>query len=211
MALGLSNGTHQGGLGDNTSSNSYLVWSSGYYDTNVGSTTSASVYYDHKSLGVTTDSTKSGVITDLSNITTALDCYYYIVAATSTKTNIEVDIDEIATDLNGKADADLGNCTKPYVIDTYVNGTSWWRLWSDNWCEQGGITSVSTSLQTVNFLKTFANTNYTVTLGDFYNGVSGGGVASCASISSKTASSMQISQVSGNSRRAHWYVCGYIS
>ena len=34
---------------------------------------------------------------------------YYIVVATSTKTQIEVDIDEIATDLNGKADVDLSN------------------------------------------------------------------------------------------------------
>jgi len=35
--------------------------------------------------------------------------YYYIVVATGTKTDIEVDIDEIATDLNGKADTDLTN------------------------------------------------------------------------------------------------------
>lgn len=36
---------------------------------------------------------------------------YYIVIATTTKTDIQVDIDEIATDLNGKADTDLTNCT----------------------------------------------------------------------------------------------------
>lgn len=35
--------------------------------------------------------------------------FYYIVIANSTKTDIQVDIDEIATDLNGKADVDLGN------------------------------------------------------------------------------------------------------
>ena len=34
---------------------------------------------------------------------------YYICIATSTKTEIEVDIDQIATDLNGKADVDLSN------------------------------------------------------------------------------------------------------
>lgn len=39
----------------------------------------------------------------------AIKVLYYIVIATSTKTNIEVDIDEIATDLNGKADVDLSN------------------------------------------------------------------------------------------------------
>lgn len=36
---------------------------------------------------------------------------YYIVIASSVKTAIEVDIDKIATDLNGKADKDLSNAT----------------------------------------------------------------------------------------------------
>lgn len=49
------------------------------------------------------------LIADLSNITTSVNGYYYIVVATSTKTAIEVDIDEIATDLNGKADKDFSN------------------------------------------------------------------------------------------------------
>jgi hypothetical protein len=40
-----------------------------------------------------------------------IKCFIYIVIATSTKTDIQVDIDEIATDLNGKADTDLTNAT----------------------------------------------------------------------------------------------------
>lgn len=40
-----------------------------------------------------------------------IKAFYYIVIATSTKTDIQVDIDEIATDLNGKADTDLTNVT----------------------------------------------------------------------------------------------------
>ena len=36
---------------------------------------------------------------------------YYIVVATSAKIDVQVDIDEIATDLNGKADTDLANTT----------------------------------------------------------------------------------------------------
>ena len=39
----------------------------------------------------------------------AIKCYYYIVIATMTKTEIEVDIDDVATDLNGKADIDFTN------------------------------------------------------------------------------------------------------
>ena len=47
---------------------------------------------------------------------------YYIVIASSIKTNIEVDIDEIATDLNGKADVDLSNVN--------ASGTSLASAWS---------------------------------------------------------------------------------
>lgn len=42
--------------------------------------------------------------------------YYYIVVATSTKTPVQVNIDEIATDLNGKADTDLTNTTNQAKI-----------------------------------------------------------------------------------------------
>lgn len=40
-----------------------------------------------------------------------IKAFYYIVIATSTKTDVQVDIDNIATDLNGKADVGLSNIT----------------------------------------------------------------------------------------------------
>ena len=46
---------------------------------------------------------------------------YYIVIATSAKTEIEVDIDEIATDLNGKADTDLTNITNTAKVSIAHN------------------------------------------------------------------------------------------
>lgn len=63
----------------------------------------------NRTLGLTTSVGDSNIITDFSSLTTSLDVYYYVVVATTTKTSIEVDIDEIATDLNGKADVDLSN------------------------------------------------------------------------------------------------------
>ena len=53
---------------------------------------------------------------------------YYIVIATSTKTSIEVDIDEIATDLNGKADVDLTN-----VNSSGTSLASGWSMPSSNY------------------------------------------------------------------------------
>lgn len=63
-------------------------------------------------------------------------------------------------DLSGKANIDLSNCTKPYVVETYTNGTSWYRVYSDGWVEQG--LQQTTAGQQLTFLKPFADTNYTV-------------------------------------------------
>lgn len=110
-------------LGLYNGSTTYALMNSGTYSdlaangttSNVGKNAGTSVTATDRIstnvlMGVTTDGTKSGMVADLSSITNyPLDCYYYIVIATSTKTQIQVDIDEIATDLNGKADVDLLN------------------------------------------------------------------------------------------------------
>ena len=66
---------------------------------------------------------------------------YYIVVATSTKTDIQVDIDEIATDLNGKVDksslVELDLQEAVVCTEMYVNGTTWWEVYSNGYCRQG--------------------------------------------------------------------------
>lgn len=61
--------------------------------------------------GVNFDASRSNSIYGNSNTVQpqSIKVLYYIVIATTTKTSIEVDIDEIAADLNGKADVDLTN------------------------------------------------------------------------------------------------------
>ena len=102
--------------------------------------------------------------------------YYYIVIATLTKTEIEVDIDEIATDLNGKADKDLANIDYgamrtalnsddiPYITGTYRNGYSWHNIYSDGFVEQGGMLTPSGSAgyKEINLLVEMADTNFCV-------------------------------------------------
>lgn len=89
---------------------------------------------------------------------------YYIVMATSAKTDIQIDIDEVTTDLNGKADADLSNVpnSKAILTESYTSGNSWYRIYSDGWCEQGGFSFDDVTNSTINFLKPYANTHYTV-------------------------------------------------
>lgn len=53
----------------------------------------------------------SGNGSDTSIHEQAIKCFIYIVIATSSKTEIQTDIDEVVTDLNGKADTDLTNVT----------------------------------------------------------------------------------------------------
>ena len=137
---------------------------------------------------------------------------YYIVIATSTKTSIEVDIDEIATDLNGKADVDLTN-TSPSssfatvlntsgirtVVETWHSGSDWYRIWSDGWVEQGGTRVATTTWETITFLKPFANNNYTSLVSNTAGGTSANGIRN------KTATTMQIYQ----NWQYDWYACGY--
>lgn len=53
------------------------------------------------------------------------------------------------------------------VIETYKNGTSWYRIWSDGWCEQGGITGKGTN-QVITLLKPYINGNYIILLSQYY-------------------------------------------
>lgn len=134
---------------------------------------------------------------------------YYIVIATSTKTDIEVDIDEVMTDLNGKVDkADLTACH--VVVETYVNGSSWYRIWSDGWCEQGGRASVSeASTTTITYLKAFSNTNYTTQATQIESSVaSDTEVGVKFNPYSTTQGKLAVHYINPNTTNVSWYACG---
>ena len=47
------------------------------------------------------------------------------------------------------------------VVKTYHNGTDWYRIYSDGWCEQGGrLTINANTTKTVDLLVPYADTNY---------------------------------------------------
>ena len=141
----------------------------------------------------------------------AINVLYYIVIANSTKTEIQSDIDEIATDLNGKADTDLSNvpASKGILIESYVNGTSWYRVYSDGWCEQGGSSVLSAvGWATVNFIKSFVDTNYTFIASQGTTGRAG--AVNAAIITSKINASSAEWTLYSSTGKAQWYACGYI-
>ena len=153
------------------------------------------------------------LITDLANITTAVEGYYYIVLATSTKTDIEVDIDEVVTDLNGKADVDLTNVpsSKGILTESYVNGTSWYRVYSDGWCEQGGVSQSAgdQTTNTISLLKNYTDTNYYILFAQ-NAGVEGPYTNGCTA-KNKTTNSFALVYRTGGTASFYWQACGYIS
>ena len=80
--------------------------------------------------------------------------------------------------INGKANIDLSNLNNTgnaaasnlnskgirTVIETYVNGNAWYRVWSDGWIEQGGYATTPSGggSFTINLNKAFSTTNYQI-------------------------------------------------
>lgn len=128
---------------------------------------------------------------------------YYIVIATTTKTDIQVDIDEVMTDLNGKVStADLATCH--VVVETYVNGTSWYRVYDDGWCEQGGFGGEAWTY----FLKPFINTNYTII--NCAQGPNADTVYGTNIRNDKRFTDRFYPYYSGSTITGAWHACGYI-
>ena len=64
--------------------------------------------------------------------------------------------------IDNKADADLSNCTRPYIVEAYRDGYSWRRIYSDGWCEQGGRVLSGEWQGTTQLLKAYKDTNYNI-------------------------------------------------
>lgn len=94
------------------------------------------------------------------------------------------------------------------VVEKWANSdmSSWYRVWSDGWIEQGGRTTVSTNNNPITFAKPFSNTNYSVAA------VPVEMQWLCIKKGSKTATSVIFSyQTIANSPDydSNWYACGY--
>lgn len=108
---------------------------------------------------------------------------------------------------------DGSNATFAHIVETYSNGTTWYRLWSDGWCEQGGQINVSYSRTTTNvqLRKQYVNTNYSVTLS--IGGHPNSGIVQC-NWQNKSVSSFDIYGDYTNATASlptYWEAKGYAS
>ena len=84
------------------------------------------------------------------------------------------------------------------------DGTSWYRVWSDGWIEQGGTyTSSDNNKYPVTLSKKMTTTNYHSTVTGGYNTSSNNGFGDCYD---KTTSGFKAVVIEP---RGTWYVCGY--
>lgn len=90
----------------------------------------------------------------------ATQMYLYFYVGDYAQTAVEQTAGLNAELFNEKVDkSDLQLCH--VVVSTYKNGSSWYRIYDDGWCEQGGYAS---SAGAITLLKSFKDTNYTITV-----------------------------------------------
>lgn len=94
----------------------------------------------------------------------ATQTYLYFYVGNTVQDQTTIDVGEITDALNSKVDLPTNKTQADvdYVVESYQNGTSWYRVYKSGWCEQGGSEEFTNYSTTVSLLKTYADTNYTL-------------------------------------------------
>ena len=131
---------------------------------------------------------------------------YFKVA--NTVQNIELlnvgEVMEVVTDIASTAVLKTEN--KSYVTETYSNGTSWYRIYSNGWCEQGGAVVASGSKATtvaIELLVPYNHTDYSAFGG--YNASSDNMYGQCYNL---TNTGFTLKTYGGI--KCSWMTCGYL-
>lgn len=113
------------------------------------------------------------------------------------------------TPSNAIATANYVNAaSRGYLVESYRNGTEWYRVYSDGWIEQGGRASVGIDgAITVTFLRPFSDTNYYANwISCSGASLSGAGTRAMDTLTTTTArifNGLDITMI------ANWMACGY--
>ena len=147
----------------NKYSGAFVAQSNGAYAQSVSTgkgVASGDLYFDA--------SRSSAVYGKSSTVTPASTTLYpWVVAYTAAIPASTAQAAEFTGALSGKADTNLGNIPSnyDYVVESYNEGTNWYRKYKSGWLEQGGLVTVSGTVgATVTLLKPFANTAYNIQL-----------------------------------------------
>ena len=99
----------------------------------------------------------------------------------------------------------IDNSSFGNLVYEYKNGLDFIRVYSDGWCEQGGLVETgSETSKTVNLLKNYDNTNYTILVTGVYSSN-----AYPVTISATANSTFTIAKPSAV-RSFYWHAVGYL-
>lgn len=132
-------------------------------------------------------------------------------------------------DMSGKADTNLTNAVPTSAFATALETAEirtivrvsedddlprWYRVWSDGWCEQGGLVTDTGTSGTLEFNLSFTSTNYTIVCNNWIGitpvtaSSDKGGLETTVAFSNATASSVRYDIA--QHRSFSWYACGYV-
>lgn len=208
MSLGLTNGFQTAGLTALTfhagvTDNGTLIGITTGYGLNIGQSVALNAGFNGiVTAGITTDPEKSGLVVANAGVVPDGWALYYYVGETVQNANL---IDA------GRMQEQITNINAPsrgYLVQSYVNGTSGYRVYSDGWCEQWGrITVGIDAAVSVTFLKPFMNASY------YANWISCNGAVLASqgtrACDNLTTTSMRIYNGQDCAMLANWYTCGY--
>ena len=102
---------------------------------------------------------------------------YFVQVANGQINQSDMDWSAFVSALQGKLNKDHSNDEKPYIIESYVNGTSGYNLYSNGYCEQWGrVPAGNDSDYVITFLKPYKNTDYQIGFTSLSNNTSTYGV-----------------------------------
>ena len=135
--------------------------------------------------------------------------YIYIVISNTTKTEIEVDIDQIAVDLNNKVDKgfDIVEFQEPTADNNYT----WYKKYRNGWVEQGSWLNTPTDTAiTITIPVPMVNTNYSILFTRYFDNAPGGSTADrqYGSVWTKTTTTFNCWAKWGGSTGLSWQVSG---
>lgn len=111
----------------------------------------------------------------------------------------------------GRMQEQITNINAPsrgYLVQSYVNGRSWYRVYSDGWCEQGGQITVTETVTNITLLKSYKDNNYNTVGCQCNTGASAG--FHTINVGQYNAIQIQIRQNSVASPLVNWIAMGYI-
>ena len=199
MTLGLTNGTTNYGLASSDAAK--FGGAINQYGRPVGITQSNNWQpTGGEGYDVTTDPTKSGLVLADNNM-----YLYFYVGETIQDANV-INVARVLTEV-ARVLTEVASLKAHSIVETYVNGTSGYRVWSDGYCEQWGYTNASSGTDvSISLLKTMKNIDYFVDITPY----SASGNTAETMYRKKTTVNMAIRGY-GTFTGLSWMVTGYIA